>query len=42
MLLDTTYDIATPEGVELRLPVAGLAARSLAWLIDALIKFTAR
>lgn len=39
MLLDTTYDIATPEGVELRLPVAGLASRSLAWLIDALIKF---
>lgn len=38
MLLDTTYNIATPEGVELRLPVAGLASRSLAWLIDALIK----
>ena len=41
MLLDTTYNIATPEGVELRLPVAGLAARSLAWLIDALIKLAA-
>ena len=41
MLLDTTYNIATPEGVELRLPIAGLASRSLAWLIDALIKFTA-
>ena len=40
MLLDTTYNIGTPEGVELRLPVAGLASRSLAWLIDALIKFT--
>jgi uncharacterized RDD family membrane protein YckC len=39
LLLDTTYNIATPEGVELRLPVAGLASRSLAWLIDALIKF---
>jgi len=38
LLLDTTEDIATPEGVELRLPVAGLAPRSLAWLIDALIK----
>ncbi len=38
LLLDTTVDIATPEGVELRLPVAGLAPRSLAWLIDALIK----
>lgn len=41
MLLDTTYDIATPEGVELRLPLAGLAPRSLAWLVDALIKFAA-
>lgn len=39
MLLDTTYNIGTPEGVELRLPVAGLASRSLAWLVDALIKF---
>ncbi len=38
LLLDTTHDIATPEGVELKLPVAGLAARSLAWLIDAMIK----
>ena len=36
--LDTTYIIATPEGVELRLPVAGLASRALAWLIDAAIK----
>ena len=41
MLLDTTYNIGTPEGVELRLPVAGLASRSLAWLIDAMIKFAA-
>ncbi len=40
-MLDTTYTIATPEGVELKLPVAGLAARSLAWLIDAAIKFVA-
>ena len=39
MLLDTAYNIGTPEGVELRLPVAGLAPRSLAWLLDALIKF---
>ncbi|HEX7080609.1 MAG TPA: RDD family protein [Gammaproteobacteria bacterium] len=38
MLLDTTYDIATPEGVELRLPLAGLAPRALAWLVDAGIK----
>lgn len=37
-MLDTTYKIATPEGVELKLPVAGLGARSLAWLIDASIK----
>ncbi|MEM8685643.1 MAG: RDD family protein [Pseudomonadota bacterium] len=37
--LDTTFDIATPEGVELQLPVAGLAPRSLAWLIDSAIKF---
>lgn len=40
MLLDTTHDIATPEGVELKLPVAGLAARSLAWIVDAMIKFS--
>lgn len=38
MLLDTSYKIGTPEGVELRLPVAGIASRSLAWLIDAFIK----
>ena len=38
MLLDTTHNIATPEGVELRLPVAGLSSRALAWLIDAAIK----
>lgn len=41
MLLDTTHDVATPEGVELRLPLAGLASRSLAWLVDALIKTVA-
>lgn len=40
-MLDTTHDIATPEGVELRLPLAGLASRSLAWLIDASIKLVA-
>jgi len=39
--LDTTVDIATPEGVQLTLPVAGLGARALAWLIDAAIRFTA-
>lgn len=37
-MLDTTYKIATPEGVELKLPLAGLASRSLAWLIDSIIK----
>ncbi len=41
MLLDTTYNIDTPEGVELRLPVAGIGARALAWLVDAAIKTTA-
>ena len=40
MLLDTTLNISTPEGVELKLPAAGLASRSLAWLIDALIKYS--
>lgn len=39
LLLDTTYNIDTPEGVELRLPVAGIGSRALAWLIDAFIKF---
>ena len=39
MLLDTRIHIATPEGVELGLPLAGVGARSLAWLIDGLIKF---
>lgn len=41
MLLDTTHSVATPEGVELRLPVAGLAARAMAWLVDAVIKSVA-
>lgn len=40
-MLDTRIQVATPEGVELGLPLAGVGARSLAWLIDALIKFTA-
>lgn len=38
MQLDTTYDISTPEGVELHLPLAGLAPRTLAWLVDGGIK----
>lgn len=40
-MLDTTYDIATPEGVELHLPLAGLAPRALAWLVDAIVKTVA-
>jgi uncharacterized RDD family membrane protein YckC len=33
-MLDTAYHVATPEGIELRLRVAGPAPRALAWLID--------
>ena len=38
VVLDTTLNIETPEVVELLLPVAGIAPRSLAWLIDSMIK----
>lgn len=38
-LLDTTIDVETPEGVQLLIPVAGLASRAMAWLVDAMIKF---
>lgn len=41
MLLDTAHNVATPEGVELRLPLAGLGSRAIAWLVDAAIKFFA-
>ena len=41
MLLDTAHNVATPEGVELRLPLAGLGSRSIAWLVDAAIKLFA-
>ncbi|MDP2025501.1 RDD family protein [Sulfuriferula sp.] len=37
-MLDTYRAIETPEGVELRLRVAGPVARSLAWVIDLLIR----
>ena len=37
-MLDSTLDIDTPEGVVLELPVAGLAPRALAWLVDATLK----
>ncbi|HRQ63391.1 MAG TPA: RDD family protein [Xanthomonadaceae bacterium] len=35
-MLDTEHCIATPEGVELRLRLAGPVPRALAWLIDLL------
>lgn len=37
-MLDTARTIETPEGVELRLHVAGPVARGLAWSIDAAIR----
>lgn len=37
-MLDTYRAIETPEGVELRLRVAGPVVRSLAWVIDLLIR----
>ena len=36
-LLDTTRTIETPEGVSIRLRLAGPAPRALAWLIDSFI-----
>jgi uncharacterized RDD family membrane protein YckC len=39
MLHSESLDVATPERVSLRLPVAGLGFRSLAYLIDALLIF---
>jgi uncharacterized RDD family membrane protein YckC len=37
-MLDTRLAVETPEGVDLSLRAAGPAARSLAWLIDGLIR----
>lgn len=37
-MLDSRYDIETPEGIELQLSPVGPSARALAWLIDALIR----
>lgn len=37
-MLDTPRVIATPEGVELTLNIAGVVARARAWVIDALIR----
>ncbi len=38
-MLDTTREIEVPEGVELSLAVAGVVSRSLAFIIDFLIRF---
>ena len=37
-MLDTTYQIETPEGVELELRLCGIPARMLAWIIDSFIR----
>ena len=37
-MLDTTQTIETPEGIDLGLRIAGPTVRSLAWLIDFLIR----
>lgn len=37
-MIDTLRTVQTPEGIDLHLPVAGLVPRTLAWLIDALIR----
>ena len=36
--VDTVREVYTPEGVALRLPVAGPVPRALAWLIDTVIR----
>ena len=38
--LDTLTHFETPEGVVLRMSVAGPVPRALAWLIDAVIRYT--
>jgi uncharacterized RDD family membrane protein YckC len=38
-MLDTLREVETPEGVALHLRCAGVAPRSLAWLVDFLIRF---
>ena len=37
-MLDTVREVTTPEGVALRLPVAGPVPRALAWALDAVIR----
>lgn len=39
--VDTVREVHTPEGVALRLPVAGPVPRALAWLIDTLLRIAA-
>ena len=39
-MLDTTREIEVPEGVDLSLAVAGLVSRSLAFIIDLLVRWT--
>lgn len=38
-MLDTVFSVATPEGIELHLRVAGPVPRALAWLLDLLWRF---
>jgi uncharacterized RDD family membrane protein YckC len=40
-LLDTARDVPTPEGIELALRLAGPVSRSLAWLVDLLLRVAA-
>ncbi|MGH8616255.1 MAG: RDD family protein [Burkholderiales bacterium] len=37
-MLDTLRSVATPEGIELELRLAGPAARAVAWLVDLLVR----
>lgn len=37
-MIDTLHHVQTPEGIDLHLRTAGLLPRSLAWLIDSLIR----
>jgi len=39
--LDTTRRIEVPEGIEIELPLAGLVSRSLAFLLDGIIRWIA-
>lgn len=40
-MLDTAREVPTPEGIELSLRLAGPVSRSLAWLIDFLVRLVA-